>query len=353
MTGFEKWLMKNMPRLGCALYAFKHSSDRDYFQRAIRTDSLILKCESFGDKNPDRNIYMIRMGDRNNGFFAEYHKLLKYLYYSDRFHLTPVVRFTDAFLYSEDHPVNGTGNPFEYYFDQPGGISTGSADESRNVFRAEHIHTMISDLIDKKKNDYEVTDEYVKILGDIASRYIRLNKDTEKIIGDAVKEIGADDHTIGVHYRGTDFKRGLKDHPRFVPIEEYRKKVSALLDRGDYDKVFLASDSKEALSEFKSAFDDRLVYFDNNTRSGGDVSVAFSGSERKDHHYLLGLEVLRDMMVLSGCGALVAGLSQVSLAARITKASKKEEYKDLEIISKGISYDAPDGRKYYKEYGNK
>ena len=59
---------------------------------------------------------------------------------------------------------------------------------------------------------------------------------------------------------------------------------------------------------------------------------------RKHHHYLLGLEVLRDMHALAACEGLLAGLSQVVSAARIHKKSIGGEYGDLMIMDKGINY---------------
>ena len=352
MTKAEQWLLDNFPRLGCALYSYKHSADRRYFVKATQTDSMVMRCECYGDDNPDKNLYYIEMGDKNNGFFAEYHKLLKFLYYADRFRFTPVVKYTGDFLYSEDHKVNGSDNPFEYYFLQPGGVSVDSLKISRNVFLAEYVHTQIPEIKDSKDNDYEVSPEYIDIMGGIAGKYIRLNDTVRETVDRASETMGVNCRTVGVHYRGTDYKREMADHPRFSAINEYIASVSGLLEKDCYDKVFLATDSAEALEEFRKEFKDMVVYCKDSIRSDSDVSVAFSESEREDHHYLLGLEVLRDMIVLSKCGALVAGLSQVSLAARITNASGESKYRDTVIISKGVSKDGADGKKYYKKYGS-
>ena len=53
---------------------------------------------------------------------------------------------------------------------------------------------------------------------------------------------------------------------------------------------------------------------------------------------MLGVEVLRDMYSMAECDGLVAGLSQVSYAARIQKKSMGSEYEDLVILNKGINY---------------
>ena len=53
------------------------------------------------------------------------------------------------------------------------------------------------------------------------------------------------------------------------------------------------------------------------------------------------------METLSQCGALIAGPSQVSLAARITKAAGNEKYRDLIIIDNGIVVNGASAEEYY------
>ncbi len=340
-----------MPRMGCALYAFKHAGDKEYFKKAVQTDSLILKCNSLGPDNPDKNIYYIELCERNNGFFAVYHKLLKHLYFADRFGLIPVVRFTKDYLYAESHEVNETDNPFEYYYLQPGSISVEEALRSRNVFKAEYIHTRIEDLTSRQSGDYEISEEYIELLGRISAKYIHLNKKTKDEIEQDISNIRINDRTIGIHYRGTDYKRGFSRHPVFTGIDEYIEVASDLLETGEYDRIFLATDDAEAVRRIENRFPGRVITYKDVYRTDGDVSVAFSKDERPDHHYRLGYEVLRDMLTLSRCNALIAGASQVSLAVRITKSSCGEKYKDEKIIFHGVNKRGADDREYYRSYG--
>ncbi len=70
-------------------------------------------------------------------------------------------------------------------------------------------------------------------------------------------------------------------------------------------------------------------------RSDGNRSVAFSKSDRRCHHYLLGREIVRDMYTLSLCDGLVAGKSSVSYMSNLYKHSRNEEYEYMHIIDKG------------------
>lgn len=350
MNRFQKWIIDKHPCLGTVLYAIKHSRDPEYRTKAMQIDPNVFRFRELGDSNPDRNIYYIVMGDRGDGFFAEYGRLLMYLYVSDRYNLTPVVRFTEDYLYTESVPVNGYENPFQYYFLEPGGIDPEEAERSRNVVFSEFVHTLNMSLMKERQGLYGYTDNYINIMGGIQKKYIRLNPIVKKYISENVEKIlgSGKDRIIGVHFRGTDYKRGLDGHPVYTAAKEQIEKAGELLGKGNYDKIFLATDDSDALQEFKDEFGDKLVFYDDVFRGTGDTSVAFSRGERELHHYKLGLEVLRDMETLSECGALIAGPSQVSLAARITKAAENRKYRDLIIIDKGTVVNGRNAREYYE-----
>ena len=52
---------------------------------------------------------------------------------------------------------------------------------------------------------------------------------------------------IGVHVRGTDFKRNYKGHPVKIGTEEYLEAAKKMFAAGKYDMVFLATDDSEAI----------------------------------------------------------------------------------------------------------
>ncbi len=72
-------------------------------------------------------------------------------------------------------------------------------------------------------------------------------------------------------------------------------------------------------------------------RYGIEKSVIFAGTTK----------TMRDMYALANCGALVAGESQVSLAARITKYSLGSCYYDEDILTHGVVKNGNDSNKYY------
>lgn len=107
-----------------------------------------------------------------------------------------------------------------------------------------------------------------------------------------------------------------------------------LIKAKEYEVVFLATDEQEAVEIFRKEFGAALKVFEDTWRaSGEDESVAYSHANRKNHHYLLGLEVLRDQYMLTRCAGLVGGVSNLTLSARMMRrAWYEKDYDDLVIV---------------------
>ena len=256
--------------------------------------------------------------------------------FAERFGLTPYIEWGSAFLYTEKQLVNGTHNAFEYYFKQPNGMTKQDVLESSYVTESKSAQGVIIER-EFKRDTYEMTAEYQSKLAEMYRKYIRLNEKTEKMIQNDLKDIFDNSKVLGVHFRGTDYKAGYQNHPVAVQIEQTITQVKKSLEKNIFQKIFLATDEKNAVERFEKEFPGKVFYFQDVYRGEGNTSVAFSQSDRPNHHYRLGYEVLRDMYALAACDGLVAGLSQVVNCARIVKESSGEEYDTLCIINNGIN----------------
>lgn len=321
-----------------AEYCFPKGDDKrfvDYVREYGKNPSLV-SLEKKDENSKSEIFYHIYMEESKSGFFADHNRLLAYLYFADFYGMIPVIEYTEKYCYAERHPIHGTSNPFEYYFVQPAGKST---EELGGVcVRSRKENTFLANQLNEKGNGYSRSEQYLKEMGRISRKYIRLCAESEAYIYEGIKKILSGRKVLGVHVRGTDFKRNYNGHPIVVTGQEYCDAARKLMDEGKYDKLFLATDDLGALELFQKEFKEQLCFYEDVVRSSGNETVMKSEIQRKDHHYHLGLEVLRDMYTLSECAGLIAGLSQVSYAARITKISRNEEYADLLILNKGINY---------------
>lgn len=305
-------------------------TSNDYFK-------LILKrC---GNENKDKIIYYIDEDGENLGFFAMYRAWLEYLYFADVCGYTPVIRAGKNFPYWENMLVHGTGNPFEYYFDQPAAIQIQEAKKSNKVIISDLVHRQMVELVLTGKNShYKYTNRYMDEMAQIVKKYIRFNNYTMKYIN---KGMGLADFEkekiLGIHVRGTDFRAMYDNHPVYVTEEEFFREIDQIFDKNIYNKIFLATDDERTLRKFAQRYGSLVVFYGDVERGRSNRSVAFSKGKRKAHKYFLGLEVIRDMYTLSMCTGLVAGISQVAICAQIYKLAQGEHYRDLSIIDKGIN----------------
>lgn len=312
----------------------RQNSNEQFRKRVLGTDCLGVSVKERADynkKEPKQGIlYKIEMGTWGDGFFAEYKRLLNYLYYAEFFGFKPYVLFSKEFTYAEKQPVNGTTNPFEYFFEPI--VKAEDIEKYQYYVESRQVDWEFANRL-KPINGYDVSEEYICALAQISQKYIKWNQPTKQYLETASQMLG-NYKTLGVHVRLTDFKQNYWGHPVCVSAEEYLKYTKDAFEKNNFEKVFLATDDKETVALFREEFKDNLLVYGDVVRGSGNVSVAFSKEERENHHYKLALEVIRDMYTLSKCQGLIAGKSNVSICAMIENR-QEIPYQFVQIIDKG------------------
>lgn len=333
----RKSFLQRHSKLNYIQRCFRRIRNNDFVQEvlSIGYDPMRLHVMQLGEENQGKMIYIAKtMGC--DGFFAELRFLLNELYFADKLGLVPVLTMSKNSSYAEKEPINGTTNPFEYYFLQPIEVTLEQAEKSfavveHNWIQRDFIKTNLG-----FKSGYAPTEEYFDVISMLIKKYLRFNADTKEKVCEVAKALLDGERTLGIHIRGADFKRHYDNHPNMVTIKEYAESVEKTLKEHSFDKIFLATDDSEALATFSEKFGDKLVYYKDVIRTSGDETVMRSNVDRPLHHYHLGLEVIRDSYTLSLCDGLIAGLSNVSIFSRLMKQSEGKKYDYLKILDKGI-----------------
>ena len=332
-----KTFLENHPHLNYIQRCIRHLRDDGFITEVldIGKNPLKIEIERPGEKNPGRLLYIAQtMGC--DGFFAELRFILHELFFCDTLGLTPVVVMPSASCYCEKEPVNGTTNPFEYYFEPVSDISPEDARQSSAVVKHNYYQRLYIHRIYRMTSGYLPTDEYLSRMAELTHKYIHLNHIVKPLITGAVQEMIAGRRTLGVHVRGADFKRRYINHPNMVTVEEYISQVEDTLKHHPFEQIFLATDDADATVAFRDRFGDMVHCYDDVIRTSGDETVMRSRDARANHHYLLGLEVIRDMYTLAACDGIIARLSNVSLFANIVKRSQGDVFTVQTYINKGI-----------------
>jgi hypothetical protein len=254
------------------------------------------------------------------GFFANFFWILDGLSLADRNGWCPVVDMQQyKTRFNERRPVHGSTNAWEYYFEQPGGISLAEA-ETRDAQR--HDGRLLGEFF---WTPTDLADD-PRVQGDLAlrgrlliERYVRVRPDITASV-DAVLPDADATRTLGVHVRGTDMRRSENPgHPIPPPARAYLDASLQIATDRSIDRVYLACDETETVDLFHDAFGSRLVVADayrvSTTTPTGRGYDWWFGARRPLHRYRLGREVLVDALAMSRCAALLCGASNVALAA--------------------------------------
>lgn len=338
---------KKHRRIYFIAFCLRKIYDKEFVDLILNRDNIIY-LDNFGNKNKDLNIYFIDIKSSGMGFGAYFRWTMHILYEADILNFVPVIRFGEGCPYKEDDIFLKTENPFEYYFLQPSDLSVNDVYKSSNVFifkcwsliRIDKVLGLIKSKDDLPVGYQNITENYLNTLGLIVKKYINLNTITAQYINNSMKNIFPENwhkrKILAVHVRGTDFSLHWDQHPNIVSAEEYFNIIDKAISENGFEYIFLATDDSDRLELFIKRYNNKLIYFKDVHRSNGIVNVSFAKNDREHNNYLNGLECLRDIYVMSYCNGLVAGLSQVSVCARIVNRSLNKKFEYEKIIDKGI-----------------
>ena len=287
------------------------------------------------EKYDGKPICMVRVGTKNDGFFACVRWALDGLYFCDQIGCIPYVVYPDNSIYSDHKVFKEDINPFNYFFESTINEPIENIQAlpqigyyPRNALLAERLNGGIS---------YAVSERYIDQMSIIMRKYLHFNTDVKKYINKYISALEITDNILGVHIRGTDYRSNYKNHPVFLGSEDYYEKIDGALKKHGFKKLFLATDDEILLDEFIRHYgEEQIIYSKNVERGRGQVGIHTNQNKTKTPYYL-GLDVIGDMCALSSCGGIVSGMSQVSLIARIYKKSCGEEYLYDCILNKGIN----------------
>lgn len=294
-----------------------------------------LELHHFGDEYKGCMIYAAMETGNGIGFFAELGMTLIKLYFADERGMVPYIHWGQNYVYYEPDGIHGEKNAFLHYFKPASEVA--SINQAAYVVYQESWHcNQVKALYGAVS--YDVSQDYIDAMARMLKKYIRYNDATKKYLEDEYEKLLGSNKTIAVHYRGTDFNKGYNNHPVPVQVEQEIQIVRELLNTKNYEQVFLATDENAIVEKFRQEFGDLVkVYEDTFRDDGSGESIAFSESKRENHHYKLGLEVLRDQYTLTHCEGIVCGYSNITFIARVMRRAWFDgDWEDYYLINNGL-----------------
>lgn len=339
----KEWIRKH-PKLDYFQTCLRHINNQEYIDivTSINRNPNLLYFFENGDKYPENNFYDIYLDFPSKGFFALLNQTLDALKFSERFNLSPIVTWSDKCLYKEEKLVNGESNPFHYYYDKINTFTRKDLENATRVLKYNSVHRALNKntpfhVVSKTIIENNCYDKYIKESAKVYHKYINYKPEIFRYIQESKNRIGFNDCVLGVHVRATDFYKGYINHAVVIEKNEYINATKIAFETGEFQNIFLATDDKKVVEDFKKEFGERVLFCDDTYRSEDGSAIHFSEDNRQFHKYKLGLEVIRDMQLLADCKGLIGGHSNVCIMAQIVKLSTNNSYEYLKILDKGFN----------------
>lgn len=300
---------------------------------------------SFGSENPDKIFYVIRGVDHHAKHYtgvamnllANYSYVLAHIIYADKHGWLPIVdQIHDPVNTKEDFPINGTQNPWEYFWCQPIPYSLEEVYHSKHVVLSKRSWYLPGDLgySAEKHKDKMLLRRYHEL-----SERIPLNRVTREHVDAVVKEF----FPQGGRVLGISMRRGgtaredtyhAPNHPIQPTPEEMLAAVQEKMKLWSIDFVFLATEEQHYVEYFSAALEDKLIYLPRKRYVGWKKYTEEENPlYQPGRRYQTALEYLTEMEMLARCQCLIGSITSGLRYALIRNGARFEH---VEILENGF-----------------
>lgn len=302
--------------------------------------------KSYGLANPDATFYIIRCINSASRYYtgpkfnllANYSYVLSHLHYAREHGYRPLIDQLHYPVYNtQTKPVNGTMNPWEFFWCQPGGGTLQEAYRSRNVILSQRNWISKWNLgYDIQKHQDPTIVSHLHMLSEL----VPLNSPTEIYVNHK-RQMYFSDHrrVMGVSYRFGGHAKNSSYHAASHPIQPEMDDLVRIVERRlkmwNLEAVFLATESADAVERFKKAFGHQLIVT-KRLRQSESVAYCENPMYQQDAIYQTSLDYLTEMELLAKCTALTGTITS---GLRYAIIRNNNAYEHLEILDFGRFHD--------------
>ena len=263
------------------------------------------------------------------GLFAYYITNVAWIEYALRKNYIPVIDMKNFYNTFHNEGEVGQINTWEYFFEQPLGISI---EEALQTGKARYVWDDIPAFHPNESLDFFQYTELVDYYKEIARKYIPFKREIKEILEKEKNELLKNFRVLGVLARGTDYTN-LK--PYFQPvqptIEELIDKVDDYRKKYNCEKIFLATEDNTILEQMQERYKDDLLFVNQKRISHTDTYLNMNAEFMDVDTAKRGIDYLKAIYCLSKCEGLVAGRTSGTVGAVLLSDNYSFQY----IFSKG------------------
>jgi hypothetical protein len=286
---------------------------------------------SYGTDNSDKKFYVIGFNDQLGGLSWFIHRVLMHIGYAiDRGYI-PIVDMQNYISQYLEMEKLHKENAWEYYFEQPFGITLQDIENSKNI--------IISRKTPSPRGEYFMGHFYndkkrIAYFRGLFKKYIIINKTTQDYLASEYEKILKNKgKVLGILCRGTDY---LLNQPSNHPVQpdplDVIKKAEEAVIENNCSYIFLATEDENIYACFREHFREKLLVNQQRRISHNEmtnisgVAIARSKIIREKNSYLSGLEYLSAINLLSKCSCFIGGRTGGTKAVLLMSDGFEYEY---------------------------
>lgn len=303
-----------------------------YIYTLLKHPQFLQKKKSFGNKNKDKTIYIIRPNteDGIQGLMSLFVQVMRKIDYANK---KGYISYVDFKNYRTQY-YDGKNNCWDYFFTQPSKITIDEAYNSKNVILS-GVTLKANEDVTLFKDSIFFDDKLCKYCNDLIWKNIKISDKVNKIVDNEKKKINIED-SIGVYIRGTDYTKLQPTGEYIQPnIEEVIEKISEFEKKYPDSNIFLVTEDKKNYDKLKENFRDKLkiVSYDTFIENYNENKYLSESNCLESNLKSRGEKYLAKIVLLSQCKFLISSITYGSIAAYAINGNKfKEKY----IFNKGI-----------------
>lgn len=301
------------------------------------------KC--FGPQNPERTFYVIRSVKSDSRFYlgvdlnllANYSYALSHMLYAKERGWIPVIDQLNYPVYNkEPEKINGSDNPWEYFWEQPQGTTLEEVYKSKNVVlskRSWYAPGNPEYSVEAHRDPVSIQ-KFHALMEEVplqAAVKAYLDQCRERVFSRKGTVIGISMRNAG-HAADSAFR--APGHPIQPGREELIRLVEKRMSDWNADYVFLATEEQENIRVFQEHFAERFLYLPRRRYNGWKVYTKDDPNPlyREGRRYQTALNYLVEMELLAQCDALIGSITSGLRYAIFRNGGR---FKHLEILDCG------------------
>tara|TARA_Y100001970_G_scaffold294353_1_gene451305 strand:- start:5697 stop:6716 length:1020 start_codon:yes stop_codon:yes gene_type:complete len=281
-------------------FSTKEEYKKKFFYEISHHSKNKLFKTSLGNKNKNKTFFIIKRTP-GGGFFSNFIFVVKWISYARKMNYIPIVDMENfPTKYNEKKNLKNINNVWELYFNQISNFKLKDVYKSKNIiFCKDRFSVSLNDYLNSKLkktfiNNIKIKKEILNEANYFFKKKLKNNKDY---------------YILGIHLRGTDQKI-TPGHYLPPTIFDIKILIEKKIKEKKKLKIFLVTEEKRYFEELKKNYKNYIYYMP--SFRANKISD-FNTEKRKYHRNKLGLESLREALVLSFCDEIVYCKSNIPL----------------------------------------